>query len=277
MNGLEHREQEIMPAGDKAALIGRNRPYDDRSRPVPDLRAAHGRSLTSDNRESQLADAPAARDAAIRVGILLVPDRALLASAIGVVLNLAPQVEVVVVETSSTTGLHRILAADVDVVLVDSIPHAARLRAERPPLRVIVLGTAVDTAITLASIRAGAAACIDENASPDQLVSIVRRAHAGEAVYEPSVLLDLLQRPSMPVEPRPRRTSKLSERELEVLSVLAMGASSAEVADTLGISLNTMRTHLKNILVKLEARSKLEAVVIAIREGRIVVPSDAPT
>jgi two-component system response regulator DevR len=157
---------------------------------------------------------------------------------------------------------------------VDSIPLVLRLREERPQLRVIVLGAAGDAAATLASIRAGAAGCVDENTSPALLVSIVRRAHAGEIVYEPSVLLDLLQRPSMPVEARPRRTSKLSERELEVLSVLAMGASSAEVADALSISLNTMRTHLKNILVKLEARSKLEAVIIAIREGRIEVPPE---
>ncbi len=232
-------------------------------------------SESGDDAASQSPDPSGTADAAIRVGVLLESERALLASAVGVVLGLDARLQVVAVETTSTAGLRRILTAEADVVLVDSIPLVLRLREARPGLRVIVLSAAGDASMTLASIRAGAAGCVDENTSPELLVSIVRRAHAGEIVYEPSVMLDLLQRPSRTVEARPRRTSKLSERELEVLSVLALGASSVEVADALSISLNTMRTHLKNILVKLEARSKLEAVIIAIREGRIEVSPDA--
>jgi DNA-binding NarL/FixJ family response regulator len=274
MSGLEHREHEVMPTGDDPALMRQDGPYEMPARRIHAVPHESQMSQADDDPGPRLPDASGDADLAIRVGILLEPERALLASAVGVVLDLDPQLQVVAVEANSATGLRRILAADADVVLVDSIPLVLRLREERPQLRVIVLGAAGDAAATLASIRAGAAGCVDENTSPALLVSIVRRAHAGEIVYEPSVLLDLLQRPSMPVEARPRRTSKLSERELEVLSVLAMGASSAEVADALSISLNTMRTHLKNILVKLEARSKLEAVIIAIREGRIEVPPE---
>jgi DNA-binding CsgD family transcriptional regulator len=86
----------------------------------------------------------------------------------------------------------------------------------------------------------------------------------------------LIQRPHQFSAQAPRKTASLSNRELDVLNVLATGSKTEEAAWQLGISPNTLRTHLKNILVKLEARSKLEAVLIAIREGRIEFPGESP-
>jgi DNA-binding NarL/FixJ family response regulator len=128
--------------------------------------------------------------------------------------------------------------------------------------------------MTLACIRVGAAACISQATSPAALADVVRRVYAGEVVYEQRILLELVQRQSTVAPDRPRRATAVSERELEVLAVLATGASSSEAADRLCISLNTVRTHLKNIMVKLEARSKLEAVMIAIRAGWIELPPE---
>jgi len=101
------------------------------------------------------------------------------------------------------------------------------------------------------------------------LISTIKRVHAGELLFDPGPLVQLLVDAPIPVPSVPRRTAKLAERELQVLSAIATGMSSAEAADELGISLSTLRTHLKNIITKLEARSKLDAVLIAIREGRI--------
>jgi DNA-binding NarL/FixJ family response regulator len=212
----------------------------------------------------------------IRVGILLTETRALLAGAIAVALGLDPKIQVIRATSSIASRPIGLLAAAVDVLIIDTVSTVTQLRKEFPNLKVVVLGAAGDLGATLASVRGGAAAYVCETSTPDALADVIRRVHAGEAAYESSVLLALLQRPNLTPTPHHRRTARLSERELEVLRATAMGSSTTEAADTLGISLNTLRTHLKNILVKLEARSKLEAVIIAIREGRIQLPAESP-
>jgi DNA-binding NarL/FixJ family response regulator len=204
----------------------------------------------------------------IRVGILLVDDRALLASSLAVVLDLDPELDVVAVE-SDPADASRMLAARPAIVLADSVRLAAEMKAGRPDVRLIVLGPSSDGELILACIRAGAAACVDTDISPAALIATIKRVHAGELLFEAGPLVQLLVNAPMPVPSAPQRTARLAERELQVLAAIATGMSSAEAADHLGISLATLRTHLKNIVTKLEARSKLDAVLIAIREGRI--------
>jgi DNA-binding NarL/FixJ family response regulator len=215
-----------------------------------------------------------AGDNQIRLGVLLSPARSLLASSIEMVLGLQPDFSVVAVDSGLAPGGHVLPADGPEVVIVDDVSLIASLRESRPDLKVIVLDAIGDPNMTLASIRAGAAACVSEMASPATLADVIKRVKAGEAVYEQRILLELVQRVNVAVPTQPRRAATLSEREREVLTALAAGASSSEAADRLCISLNTVRTHLKNILVKLEARSKLEAVIIAIREGWIALPPE---
>jgi DNA-binding NarL/FixJ family response regulator len=204
----------------------------------------------------------------IRVGILLVEDRAMLASSLAVVLDLDAELDVVAVE-SVPAHANRVLAAGASVVLLDSIPLAAEIRVRWPDVRMVVIGPAHDRDVILACIRAGAAGCVDTDTSPSALISTIKRVHAGELLFEAGPLVQLLVNAPVPVPSAPRRTATLADRELQVLSAIATGMSSSEAADHLGISLSTLRTHLKNIITKLEARSKLDAVLIAIREGRI--------
>jgi DNA-binding NarL/FixJ family response regulator len=218
---------------------------------------------------------PRPAEAVIRVGILLVHDHELLADAVGVALGLDPEIRIVAVETEPEAGLLRVIAAGPEVIILDSLPLAARLHAEHPESRLIALCAAGDQSVILACIRAGVDACIGMNTSPAMLGEMIKRVHAGEALYEPRALLELLQRPHMTIAAQPRRTASLAQRELEVLTAIAMGLSSAEAADYLCISINTLRTHVKNIIAKLGARSKLDAVLIAIREGRIELPGEA--
>jgi DNA-binding NarL/FixJ family response regulator len=216
-------------------------------------------------------------DDVIRVGIFLGPDRALTASALGIALNLEADLDVTAVGTVPSTGDILARTLDVDVALIDDVSLATRLQQERAGMRVVVLGAARDADIRLASILAGAAACVSETTLPAQLAGVIRRVAAGDAVYEQGVLLRLVQTTGLTAHlPGPNRTATLSEREIEVLAAMATGASAQEAGDQLRISHNTVRTHLKNILTKLAARSKLEAVIIAIREGRIDLPPLVP-
>ena len=210
----------------------------------------------------------------IRVGILLVDDHELLAHSVAVALNLDPEIDVVAIETDPNAGLVRVFLIAPDVVIVDQIALVPRLHEGCPEARVLALGAAVDQELVLACIRAGVDGCVGMRTSPDALGQVIKRIYAGEAVYETRVLVQLLHNPPPGAPSPPRRTANLAKRELEVLTATAMGLNTAEAAAYLGISINTLRTHLKNILAKLEARSKLEAVLIAIREGRIDLPED---
>jgi DNA-binding NarL/FixJ family response regulator len=208
------------------------------------------------------------------VAILLVNGSDLLANAVAVALTLDPGIDVVAVEVDPGSGPVRVAAARANVALVDNVALVSRLRTESPRLCVVVLGNQGNPHAIVDAIRVGAAAFLDNHVSTQELTAVVKRVHAGELVYDLDDLLAVVDGPSLPPPASPRRTARLSDRELAVLDAVATGATSKEAARRLGISLNTLRTHLKNIQVKLEARSKLEAVLIAIREGRIALPPD---
>jgi DNA-binding NarL/FixJ family response regulator len=274
MSGLDVRKLEV------SLVSGSSRS----GRRDPTVRTVVRQKSSAPRRGSRSSGGPAADsdptrsagtvDATIRVGIVMVHNHELLASAVGVALGLEPRMQVVAVEASPTTGPHRALAAGVDVVLVDSLSLISVLRDGAPGPRVVVLGADNDPGVILACVRAGAVACVGEDTSPTVLAGVIRRVHAGEAVYDPRVLMELLQRPNSLLAAPPRRTARLSDRELDVLKAIARGSSSVEAARDLSIKVSTFRSHVKNILGKLEARSKLEAVIIAIREGRIELPQE---
>ena len=126
----------------------------------------------------------------------------------------------------------------------------------------------------LACIRSGIDGCVSMKGTIAEAVDTIKRVDAGESVFDPRAMHDLLDPSASRVVVHPQRTARLAPRELEVLIVIAKGFTTFEAARHLGISVNTLRTHLKNILTKLEARSKLEAVLIGIQEGRITFPED---
>jgi DNA-binding NarL/FixJ family response regulator len=140
---------------------------------------------------------------------------------------------------------------------------------------VFVVGQADDPAVVQACIQAGAVACVDGSTSPEMLVDLFKRALVtDEVLYEPRTLLELILTPPKRSAAQPRRTAKLADRELAVLAEIVRNPHSATVAEHLGITMNTLRTHLKNILAKLDAHSTLDAVLIALREGRVELGRD---
>jgi DNA-binding NarL/FixJ family response regulator len=141
------------------------------------------------------------------------------------------------------------------------------LRALRSTLRVIVLTEAVDREALVAYVRAGAVGCLAVDRAVPELVRAIKQVYAGEVLFDPGTLVDLLtgaaQRPLV---------QTLAPRELEVLRVLATGLSTEEAASQLRITVHTLRTHLKKAMTKLGARSKLEAIILALREGLVELP-----
>jgi DNA-binding NarL/FixJ family response regulator len=158
-----------------------------------------------------------------------------------------------------------------DVILLDhrlpdgdGVAAIGRFRALRPDVRVVVLTASAADHVLVAAIEAGASGFLSKTRSLGEVTSAVRAAATGEAVISPEMLARLLPRLH-----RGGRSggSELTEREREVLGLLADGLSNAAIAEQLTVSVHTVRNHIANLSAKLGAHSKLEALAIAVREG----------
>jgi DNA-binding NarL/FixJ family response regulator len=190
------------------------------------------------------------------------------------ILDCSPDIEVIGMASTAHDGVAAAARLHPDVVLMDyqlpdadGVTAATRITQDRPATRVVVLTAAGDDErLALRAMAAGCSGFLGKARSVDELLAAVRAAHAGEAVIAPSMLTQLLPRLGRGYA---HVGDTLSRRELEVIEVMAKGGSAKQIADDLTISCNTARKHVQNIIHKLGAHSKLEAVLIAVREGVI--------
>jgi DNA-binding NarL/FixJ family response regulator len=208
------------------------------------------------------------------IRVLIVDDHAMVAESIRRFLDGSADIEVVGVVSTASDGVDTASRLRPDVVLMDyllpdndGVNAAAQIKQESPTTRVVILtGTADDEHVALRAIEAGCSGFLGKGRGVEELLAAVRAAHAGEVLIAPSMLARLL--------PRLERNyagvgRTLSRRETEVLGVMAQGGSDKEIAYGLAISHNTARKHVQNVIRKLGAHSKLEAVVIAAHQGVI--------
>jgi len=203
--------------------------------------------------------------------VLIVDDHEVLASSLAHVLDAEP--DLVSVGIAGTLGRARAMIRTTapDVVLLDhrlpdgdGVDAIAELRALRPSMQVVVLTASASDHVLVSAVEAGASGFVSKTRSLGELTSAVRAAASGEAVISPEMLARLL--PRLHRSGRPAHT-ELTEREREVLALLAEGLSNAAIAEQLVVSVHTVRNHVANLSAKLGAHSKLEALSIAVREG----------
>jgi DNA-binding NarL/FixJ family response regulator len=210
-------------------------------------------------------------DEAVRV--LIVDDHEVLASSLAQALDIEPDLRVVGRAGTLAAAEQLIATAAPDVLLLDhrlpdgdGVGAIPRLRALRSRMAVVVLTASTAEHVLVAAIEAGASGFVSKSRGLPELVSAVRAAAAGEAVVSPEMLSRLLPRLQ-----RQRNGGRghqaLTEREREVLSLVAEGLTNAAIADRLVVSVHTVRNHVANLSAKLGASSKLEALAIAVREG----------
>lgn len=158
-----------------------------------------------------------------------------------------------------------------DVLLIeagDIQPDRLPVLTEELSLPVVLLLDTADAALLNSALRSGVRAVISREATPEEIESAIQAVHAGLIVIAAESLPDLL------LDARPvaeALTEPLSERELEVLDVIAEGLSNKLIAHRLGISEHTVKTHVASILAKLGAASRTEAVSLAIRRGLVML------
>jgi DNA-binding NarL/FixJ family response regulator len=207
------------------------------------------------------------------IRLLLVDDQALFREGLHTLLSLHEDLQVV---GEAGNGLEALAAADAlrpDVVLMDlrmpvldGVAATRRLLAAHPTARVIVVTTFDDDELVFDGLRAGAVGYLLKDVSSDKLVEAIRAAARGESFLQPSIAAKVLaefnrlERGTAPPPPAPL-AEPLSERELEILRLLAAGDSNKEIAAALFIAEGTVKNHVTNILGKLDARDRTQAAL----------------
>ncbi|CAA9570998.1 MAG: Two-component transcriptional response regulator, LuxR family [uncultured Thermomicrobiales bacterium] len=214
------------------------------------------------------------------IRILLVDDQSLFRESLGTLLAVQPDFRIVGEAADGEAALRQAAALHPTVILMDlrmpvldGVAATRRLRTEVPAARVIVLTTFDDDEYVFEALRAGAVGYLLKDVSGEKLVEAVRVAARGESFLQPAVAAKVVAefaRLGDAGRPRPQPLAEpLSERELEVLRLLAGGASNREIADGLFIAEGTVKNHLTSILGKLGVRDRTQAALRAKELGLI--------
>lgn len=210
------------------------------------------------------------------IRVLVVDDHEMFAATLALALSREPDMTVVGTAATLAAAWSWLAAERADVILLDqwlpdgngitALPDLARLA---PGARVVVLTGAADDEMLVQATTAGCAGFLEKTGSVQELLASVRAAAAGEVLVSPTLLARLLNR----LQRGPEQAGPdLTPRELDVLGGIAQGHENAAIAKDLGVSVNTVRNHVSNLLVKLGAHSKLEALSIAVRTGLLAGP-----
>jgi DNA-binding NarL/FixJ family response regulator len=228
------------------------------------------------------------------IRVLLADDQALIRAGFRVLLEAADDIEVIGEAVNGDQAVELAKAERPDVILMDirmpgtdGLAATRRLAAdsELSELKVVILTTFETDEYVYQALRAGASGFLVKDAEPEELIRAVRVAHRGEALLSPSVTRRLISsfasQAAAPEWPAAARTAngadlaRLTEREREVMGLVAQGLSNDEIAARLYLSPLTTKTHVSRIMSKLAARDRAQLVMIAYESGLVVPGSPA--
>jgi DNA-binding NarL/FixJ family response regulator/class 3 adenylate cyclase len=243
----------------------------------PPLRAAgHG---ATDLAERQEELAASEKQGAVRV--MIVDDQALVRAGFRMILEAEPDIDVVGEAADGGEAIEECRRLRPDVVLMDvRMPEMDGIEATRRLLehddadtKVVMLTTFDMDEYVYDTLRVGASGFLLKDVPPEQLVAGIRSVASGDALLAPSVtrrvIEEFVSRPPASVRALPEQLEELTARELEVLKLVARGLSNAEIAKTLFVSETTVKTHVAHVLMKLDLRDRVQAVVLAYESGLV--------
>lgn len=214
------------------------------------------------------------------VRILLADAQPLLRTGFRTVFGGQPDIDVVAEAGDGVTAVELARRLSPDVVLMDirmprmdGIAATRAITTARLPVRVLILTTFDRDAYVVSALRAGASGFLTKDVPAEDLVQAIRTVAAGEAVMTPTHLRWLLEQfadhlPDPDIR-GPRELDGLTQREREVLVLVARGMSNAEIATELGVGETTVKTHVGHLLAKLRLRDRVQAVVLAYESGLV--------
>ncbi len=213
------------------------------------------------------------------ITVLIVDDERTFGEALELALGREKDLRIVDVATDGTQAIHAVDVHRPDVVLMDvtmpgmnGIEVTRRIKEADPDARIVILSGRDDEHLLARAVQAGATGLLRKTEAVVNVATTVRRAHRGEALHPPAeveVALRRLRHRRDRDDDAARRLERLTPRELEILSLMAEGRAPGDITGALRMSPNTLRTHMQNVLTKLGVHSKMEALVLAIRHGKV--------
>ncbi len=232
------------------------------------------------NDSMELGAVQTARQDTIRV--LIADDHAIVRKGICALLATEPGIEVVGEAQEGREAIVKARSLQPDVILmdlvmpeVDGLEATRRITACQPGVRILVLTSFDGDDKVFPAIKAGALGYLLKDSEPEELVQAIQQVYQGRSSLHPAIARRLLHKLSLSPD-RGQEADPLTEREVEVLQLVAKGESNREIATSLCISEATVRTHVSNILTKLNLASRTQAALYALREGLVPLHDTRP-
>jgi NarL family two-component system response regulator LiaR len=166
-----------------------------------------------------------------------------------------------------------VILMDLAMPKMDGIEATRQIKASQPESRILVMTSFAADDKVFPAIKAGALGYLLKESAPEDLVQAIHQIHRGESSLHPTIARKVLQEITHPSD-RPPTTDPLTEREAEVLRLVAQGLSNQDIARKLNISDPTVRTHVSNILSKLHLATRIQAALYALREGLVSLDAE---
>ncbi len=205
------------------------------------------------------------------IELVIVDDHGVVRSGVKALIETEPNLKVVGEASDGREALTKVKAQNPDVVLMDlvmpemdGVEATGEITKLSPTPKVLILTSFSEEERIIQAIKAGASGYLIKDASPDELVQAIKDVYQGESTLDPKVAGTVLR--SVQSEPE-TSTEELTDREIEVLELLAEGLPNEDIAEKLYISERTVRSHVSNILAKLDLTNRTQAALYAVREG----------
>ncbi len=208
-----------------------------------------------------------------KISVLIADDHAVVRGGLRALLDTEEGIDVVGEAADGVEAITRARALNPDVILLDlmmprkdGLEVITEIRESDPSARILVLSSFSDDEMVFSAIKGGALGYLLKDSSPSELLQAIREVYNGESSLHPTIARKLIRELNRPSN-LPPSEDPLTEREVQVLMLVAQGMSNQEIADTLVISERTVRTHVSNILSKLHLANRTQAALYALKEG----------
>jgi NarL family two-component system response regulator LiaR len=210
-----------------------------------------------------------------KIRLLLADDHKMVREGLKAFFAPADDFEVVAEAADGVEAVEKACQTKPDVILLDlimpnmdGIEAAIKIKSQLPDAKIIIITSSLEESQVIASIKAGASGYLLKDSSPLEIEEAIKKVHAGETAFPSRITSIMVKELNKPAKP-PSKSAALTDRETEILKLVASGLSNQEIADRLFLSVWTVRTYVTGILDKLEVENRTQATLYALREGLV--------